>query len=155
MLCACTHDFWLLTSKMTIGKCCLSKCLWKFQTCSCWKKLLFTHNEMKWNEKTVLQISNLFKVTSMSIQRFVKKYKHIFQYNIDAWSYYFSFYNTSLVNITVDLHANKKSNNLLGPSNKNCRPKQKTRCAFLWERTALSRFSTLSHEKKEEKKFPH
>ena len=111
----------------------------------------------KWNEmkKTVLQISNLFKVTSMSIQRFVKKYKHIFQYNIDAWSYYFSFYNTSLVNITVDLHANKKSNNLLGPSNKNCRPKQKTRCAFLWERTALSRFSTLSHEKKEEKKFPH
>ena len=82
-------------------------------------------------KKTVLQISNLFKVTSMNIQGFVKKYKHIFQYNIDAWSYYFSFYNTSLVNITVDLHANKKSNNLLGPSNKNCRPKQKTRCAFL------------------------
>ena len=94
---------------------------------------------MKWNEmkKTVLQISNLFKVTSMSIQRFVKKYKHIFQYNIDAWSYYFSFYNTSLVNITVDLHANKKSNNLLGPSNKNCRPKQKTRCAFFREKGPL------------------
>ena len=99
---------------------------------------------MKWNEmkKTVLQISNLFKVTSMSIQRFVKKYKHIFQYNIDAWSYYFSFYNTSLVNITVDLHANKKSNNLLGPSNKNCRPKQKTRCAFFVRK---DRFVTIFH----------
>ena len=110
----------------------------------------------QWNEmkKTVLQISNLFKVTSMSIQRFVKKYKHIFQYNIDAWSYYFSFYNTSLVNITVDLHANKKSNNLLGPSNKNCGPKQKTRCAFFVRK---DRFVMIFHAfswKKGRKKIP-
>ena len=35
-------------------------------------------NYVKNSKKTMLQISNLFKVTSMSIQRFVKKYKHIF-----------------------------------------------------------------------------
>ena len=97
---------------MTIGKC----SLWKYQTCStnirpnCCimlkKKLLLSRNlsqECHVNEKTMLQISNVFRVTSMSIERFVKKYKYIFQYKVDAWSYYFSLYNTYLVNITVNL----------------------------------------------------
>ena len=92
---------------MTIGKC----SLWKYQTCStnirlnCCimlkKKLLLSRNlfqECHVNEKTMLQISNVFRVTSMSIERFVKKYKYIFQYKVDAWSYYFSLYNTYLVN---------------------------------------------------------
>ena len=70
------------------------------------KKLLLSRNlsqECHVNEKTMLQISNVFRVTSMSIERFVKKYKYIFQYKVDAWSYYFSLYNTYLVNITVNL----------------------------------------------------
>ena len=35
-------------------------------------------NQVKNSKPTMLQLTNLFKISSMSIQRFVKKYKHIF-----------------------------------------------------------------------------
>ena len=49
MLRAYTHDFWLLTSKMTIGKCCLSGCLWCFKLAHVEKSCSLL--KMKWNEK--------------------------------------------------------------------------------------------------------